>query len=36
MMDDEDDNFDFNPDPYFEHGPYNNDYLYSSFFQINN
>ena len=29
-MDDEDDNYDFNPNPYFDHGPYNNDYLFKN------
>jgi hypothetical protein len=29
-MYDEDDNYDFNPDPYFDHDPYNNDYLFKN------
>ena len=29
-MYDEDDNFNFNPDPYFDHDPYNNDYLFKN------
>jgi hypothetical protein len=29
-MYDEDDNYNFNPDPYFDHDPYNNDYLFKN------